>query len=163
MISSPSLQLIKIIVFDREALYSLHLRTARDAMWGVEVGVSSAHGLCELGAKTKHVAGMANSTGKPSWAKDLRSIGLNYYGGIVTNVDDVLEEHRRETHCTFGTRSSKKLGSLSTSSCQQAETPSLALSSTQQDEKENANPKKVCECNLFCISGPTFITGILYR
>ena len=125
-------------------------------MWGVATHAGArAHGLCELGAKTKHVAGMAISTGKPSWAKELRSVGLNYYGGIVTNVDDVLEEHRRDTHCTFGTRSSKKLGSLTTSSCQQAEseTPSLALSSTQQDEKENANPKKVCEYKLLCESG----------
>jgi hypothetical protein len=106
-----------------------------------------------LARKPKHVAGMATSTGRPSWAKDLRSIGLNYYGGIVTNVDDVLEEHRRDTHCSFGTRSSKKLGSLSTSSCQQAESPSSVLSSTQQDEKENANPKKVREYKIFCKSG----------
>ena len=65
----------------------------------------------------------------------------------MKNVDDVLEEHRRDTHCTFGTRSSKKLGSLTTNSCQQteSETPSSALSSIQQDEKENANPKKVRE------------------
>ena len=77
----------------------------------------------------------------------MRSVGLSYYGGVVKNVDDVLEEHRRDTHCTFETRSSKKLGSLTTNSCQQteSETPSSVLSSIQQDEKENANPKKVRE------------------
>ena len=35
--------------------------------------------VCELGGKkTKLVAGMATFTGKPSWARDLRPVGLNY-------------------------------------------------------------------------------------
>ena len=60
-----------------------------------------------------------------------------------------------ETHCTFGTRSSKKLGSLTVIiSCQQteSETPSSALSSIQQDEKENANPKKVREYKYYSMN-----------
>ena len=63
-------------------------------------------------------AGIAKQTSKPSCARDPR---LNYYGEIVTNVGKVLEEHRRETCSTFGTRSSKRLMSLSPSSSQQAE------------------------------------------
>ena len=80
----------------------------------------------------------------------------------MTNVEDILEEHRRDTHCTFGTRSSKK-GSLTTSSCQQAEseTPSSALSSTQQDEKENVNPKKVHDYKLLCESIATLISTLI--
>ena len=85
----------------------------------------------------------------------------------MTNVDDVLEEHRRETHCTvLELEAQRNLGlSGSTSSYQQAETPSSVLSSTQQDEKENANPKKVCVCRLFCESGSTFFitAGMFYR
>ena len=118
--------------------------------------VRYAHGLCELGAKTKHVAGMATSTCKLSWAKDLRPIGLNYYGRIVTNVDDVLEEHRRETHCSFGTRSSKKLRSQA--HVDKVRPPPRCCPPLSWIKKENANPKKVREYKLFCESGPTFIT-----
>ena len=110
--------------------------------------------VCELGAKTKLVAGMATLTGKPSWARDLRPVGLNYFGGIVTNVDEVLEEHRRETRCSFGTRSSKlnKVGPVSSCSHQQPENSPSTLPTNQQKEKENdtdstdkenKNPNKV--------------------
>ena len=98
----------------------------------------------ELGAKTKLVAAMATFTGKPSWATDLRPVGLNYFGGIVTNIDEVLEEHRRETRCSFGTKSSKlkKLGPVSRCSHQQSENSPSTLPTNQQDEKENENPDK---------------------
>ena len=112
-------------------------------------GVSIAHMDCELGAKTKHVAGMAISAGKPSWAHELISAGLTCYGGIVKNVD-VLEEHRRDTYCTFGTRSSKKFGSLTINSCQQteSETPSSALSSIQQDERKMLTLRNYMNINI---------------
>lgn len=99
---------------------------------------------CELGAKTKLVAGMATFTGKPSWARYLRPVRMNYFGGIATNVDEVLEEHRRETRCTFGTRSSKlnKAGPVSSYSDQQAVNSLSTLATNQQDEKENENPEK---------------------
>ena len=45
---------------------------------------------------------------KPHWAKDLTSSGLHYFKGIASYVEGILEKHRRETHCTFGTRTSKK-------------------------------------------------------
>ena len=75
-------------------------------------------------------------TDKPFWARNLRLIGPNYYGGIVTNIDEVLEEHRRETHSTFGTRSSKKLPGLSG-----VQNPSAA--SCTSADKENESPKRV--------------------
>ena len=87
---------------------------------------------------------MATFTGKPSWARDLRSVGLNYFGGIVTNVDELLKEHRRETRCTFGTRSSKlnNAGPVSSYSDQQVKNSPATLATNQQDEKENENPEK---------------------
>ena len=112
---------------------------------GCTHSVLLARGSCELGAKTEFPSDMTTIEGKPSWARDLKPIGLNYYGGIVTNIDEVLEEHRRDTQCTFGTRSSKPrkvCGSLSTL-CQQAQNTSPVLCLSQQDNKENENPQKV--------------------
>ena len=85
---------------------------------------------------------MAICTGKPSWARALRPVSLNYYGGLVLNIDEVLEEHRRETRCTFGTRSSKqnKVGTMSSCSCQQPEDSHSTLPTSQQDDKENESP-----------------------
>ena len=54
----------------------------------------------------------------------------------MTNIDEVLEEHRRETHSTFGTRSSKKLPGLSG-----VQNPSAA--SCTSADKENESPKRV--------------------
>ena len=47
----------------------------------------------------------------PSWAKGLKRSGM-YYEGIVENLDDVLEAHRRITMTTYGTRTSKKQGTF---------------------------------------------------
>ena len=71
---------------------------------------------------------------KPHWAKDLTSSGLHYFKGIVSDIEGILEEHRRETHSTFGTRTSKKfeLGVGVKAEC-----------SIHQTEKENEGPNKV--------------------
>ena len=42
----------------------------------------------------------------PDWAKDLKLVGLHYYGGTVDDADSLLEVHKRNTLCTFGTRNS---------------------------------------------------------
>ena len=38
----------------------------------------------------------------------LKPLGAHYYGGVVDDLDDILEVHRRETLSTFGTRTSVK-------------------------------------------------------
>ena len=40
------------------------------------------------------------------WAKGLKAVGKYYFSGIVDNVNSLLELHRRDTLCTFGTRTS---------------------------------------------------------
>lgn len=50
---------------------------------------------------------MASDQDRPPWAKNLVP-AAQYYCGIVSDIDNILEKHRRETHCTFGTRSSKR-------------------------------------------------------
>jgi len=43
----------------------------------------------------------------PVWAKVLRPAGEHYFSaGVVENIDNLLELHRRDTLCTFGTRTS---------------------------------------------------------
>ena len=42
----------------------------------------------------------------PAWALGLKSVGKFYFSGIVDNVDSLLELHRQDTLCTFGTRTS---------------------------------------------------------
>ena len=42
----------------------------------------------------------------PPWAKGLKRSGM-YYEGIVEDLDEVLEAHRRITMTTYGTRTSK--------------------------------------------------------
>ena len=39
----------------------------------------------------------------PVWAKGFKSVGKYYFSGVVDNVDSLLELHRRDTLCTFGT------------------------------------------------------------
>ena len=43
----------------------------------------------------------------PVWAVGLKRSGL-YYEGLVDNLEDTLEAHRRCTITTYGTRTSKK-------------------------------------------------------
>ena len=43
----------------------------------------------------------------PPWAKGLKRSGM-YYEGIVEDLDETLEAHRRITMTTYGTRTSKK-------------------------------------------------------
>ena len=40
------------------------------------------------------------------WAKGLKSVGKYYFSGVVDNIDSLLESHKRDTLCTFGTRTS---------------------------------------------------------
>ena len=40
----------------------------------------------------------------PAWAKGFKSIGQYYFSGVVDNIDSLLELHRCDTLCTFGTR-----------------------------------------------------------
>ena len=42
------------------------------------------------------------------WKDGLHSIRPNYFGGIVSNADEVLEKHKVATQSCFGTRSSVK-------------------------------------------------------
>jgi len=46
----------------------------------------------------------------PVWAKELEPAGEYYFSGVVENIDNLLELHRRDTLCTslctFGTRTS---------------------------------------------------------
>lgn len=42
------------------------------------------------------------------WRDGLKSTGLHYFGGIVSNPDEVLERHKIATQSCFGTRSSAK-------------------------------------------------------
>ena len=42
----------------------------------------------------------------PAWAKELKSwsVGKYYFSGVVDDLDSLLELYRRDTLCTFGTR-----------------------------------------------------------
>jgi len=42
----------------------------------------------------------------PVWAKELKPAGEYYFSGVVENIDNLLELHRRDTLCTFETRTS---------------------------------------------------------
>ena len=42
----------------------------------------------------------------PLWARKLKPVGKYYYSGVIENVESLLELHRRDTLCTFGTRTS---------------------------------------------------------
>ena len=42
------------------------------------------------------------------WTKSLKLAGKNYYFGVVDDVEDILEQHKRTTLCTFSTRTSVK-------------------------------------------------------
>ena len=64
--------------------------------------------VCKLGAKTKLVAGMATLTGKPSWTRDLRPVGLNYFEGIMINVDEVLDQQPENSPSTLPTNQQKE-------------------------------------------------------
>ena len=44
----------------------------------------------------------------PQWKDGLRALMLNYFGGIVSNVEEILEMHKIATQSCFGTRSSVK-------------------------------------------------------
>ncbi len=49
---------------------------------------------------------LSGTTGTaPSWARGLKISGL-YYEGIVDNVEAILEQHRKETVTSYGTRNS---------------------------------------------------------
>ena len=40
----------------------------------------------------------------PAWAKELKSAEKYYFSGVVDNLYSLLELHRCDTLCTFGTR-----------------------------------------------------------
>ena len=42
----------------------------------------------------------------PLWARKLKPVGKYYYSGVIGNVESLLEPHRRDTLCAFGTRTS---------------------------------------------------------
>ena len=42
----------------------------------------------------------------PPWAKQLKRVGKHYFSGLVENIDQLLELHKRSTLCSFGTRTS---------------------------------------------------------
>ena len=44
----------------------------------------------------------------PQWRDGLRALMPNYFGGIVSNVEEILEMHKIATQSCFGTRSSVK-------------------------------------------------------
>ena len=46
-----------------------------------------------------------------TWFKGLTKVGL-YYEGFVDNLEEVLEDHRRCTMTSYGTRNSKKSNEL---------------------------------------------------
>lgn len=48
------------------------------------------------------------STCKPAWARDLKPVGLHYYGGVVNDGEEILEKHKIATQSCFGTRTSTK-------------------------------------------------------
>ena len=50
------------------------------------------------------LAGMA----VPQWKDGLLALMPNYFGGIVSNVEEILEMHKIATQSCFGTRSSVK-------------------------------------------------------
>ena len=55
-------------------------------------------------------AGEMSQRARSEWweSGSMKLVALNYYGGVVDDVDEVLEAHRRETLSTFGTRTSVK-------------------------------------------------------
>ena len=44
----------------------------------------------------------------PQWRDGLRALMPNYFGGIVSNVEEILEMHKIATQSCFGMRSSVK-------------------------------------------------------
>ena len=75
---------------------------------------------------------------KPSWARDLSSVGINYYGGVVDNAEEIIEKHKVSTQCSFGTRSStSNQTSSTTTTCMM---PAVA---DQPEGKENKNANEV--------------------
>ena len=85
------------------------------------------------GKRAGIMASLSKPESKPLWARDLSPIGLNYFGGVVDNAEEILENHKLSTQCSFGTRTS-------TSSTR---AKPAAAADVQDQEKENKNPNEV--------------------
>ena len=44
--------------------------------------------------------------GSQQWTSHLNPVGLHYFGGVVEDAEEVLEQHRLATRSCFGTRTS---------------------------------------------------------
>ena len=40
------------------------------------------------------MASLSKPESKPLWARDLSPIGLNYFGGVVDNAEEILEKYK---------------------------------------------------------------------